>query len=309
MFFQNNWWSLRSDRIAKVLDLMQICPEFNCFCALKNYRIIFILLINFLTLSITAHAGRVDTMEIFSPSMRKNIKCLVITPENYSVMGKPYPVLYLLHGWSGNFAGWLGEAPQLRTHADAFQMLIVCPDGGYDSWYIDSPVDSAVRYETHLTREVVPYIDYYYHTRKERTGRAISGLSMGGHGALSLAIRHSDLFGASGSMAGGLDLRMFKKNNWDLEGVLGDPSTHWQNWEDFSVVNLVSRLKNMDLPMIIDCGLGDFFLEANREMHRRLLEANISHEYTERPGEHNGDYWGNAVDFQVVFFHKYFSRK
>lgn len=269
--------------------------------------------INLIILSLfmvnAAYAGHVDTVEIYSPSMRKNVRCLVVVPDNYSVMGKAYPVLYLLHGWSGNFASWLGDAPQLRQHADTYQMLIVCPDGGYDSWYIDSPVDSTVQYETHLTKEVVPYIDYYYFTRKERTGRAISGLSMGGHGAMSLAIRHSDIFGAAGSMAGGLDLRLFKKNNWDLEGVLGAPSDYWQNWEDFSVVNLVSRLKKLELPMIIDCGLDDFFLPANQEMHRRLVEAGIPHEYTERPGEHNGDYWGNAVDFQVVFFHKFFSSK
>ena len=266
----------------------------------------FFLIFNFLALSTVARAGRVDSVEIYSPSMRKNIKCLVVTPDNYTIMGKPYPVLYLLHGWSGNFAGWLGDAPQLRQHADTYQMLIVCPDGGYDSWYLDSPVDSTVRYETHIVKEVVPYVDYYYHTRQERQGRAIAGLSMGGHGAMSLAIRHPEVFGAVGSMAGGLDLRPFKKNNWDLEGVLGDTSTHWQNWEDASVVNLVPRLKGADLPMIIDCGVGDFFIEANREMRRRLLEAGFQHEYTERPGEHNGDYWGSAVDFQVVFFHKFF---
>jgi S-formylglutathione hydrolase FrmB len=129
---------------------------------------------------------------------------------------------------------------------------------------------------------------------------------MGGHGAISLAIKHSETFGAAGSMAGGLDLRPFKKNDWDLKTVLGNPLTDWQNWENASAINLVPRLKGRELPMMIDCGLGDFFLEANREMHQRLLEAGIPHEYTERPGEHNGEYWGNAVDYQVLFFHKFF---
>ena len=256
-----------------------------------------------------AYASRVDTLELFSMSMQKTIRCLVITPEGYSIVGETYPVLYLLHGWSGNYAGWLGDAPQLRAHADMYRMLIVCPDGGYDSWYLDSPVDSTVRYETHITREVIPFIDYYYHTRRDKGGRAISGLSMGGHGALYLAIRHPDLFGAAGSMAGGLDLRPFKKNDWDLEGVLGKPGSHWSNWENNSVVNLVPLISGVDLPLIIDCGVGDFFLDANREMHRRLLDARIPHEYAERPGEHNGDYWGNAVDFQVLYFHHFFQKK
>ena len=124
-------------------------------------RLLFLLLF----LSNTALAAQVDTLEIYSPSMRKTIKCLVVLPKDYTVMGQPYPVLYLLHGWSGNFAGWLGDAPQLVRQAEQLQMLIVCPDGGYDSWYFDSPVDSSVRYETHVTQEVIPTIDYYYHTR------------------------------------------------------------------------------------------------------------------------------------------------
>lgn len=252
-------------------------------------------------------AGQLDTLEIYSPAMQKTIRCLVITPDDYTFSGKPYPVLYLLHGWSGNYAGWLGDAPQLQQHADTYNLIIVCPDGGYDSWYLDSPVDSTVRYETHIAREVVAAVDYYYHTIPSPKGRAISGLSMGGHGALSLAIKHPDIFGAAGSMAGGLDLRPFKKNDWDLQGVLGDPMSHWDHWEAQSVVNLLPRLKALKLPLIIDCGTGDFFLEANRLAHQRLLELNYPHEYTERPGEHNSDYWGYAIDFQMLFFDKFFN--
>ncbi|MFN0036179.1 MAG: alpha/beta hydrolase [Saprospiraceae bacterium] len=273
---------------------------------MKHLFLLNFLILNCLMVPNAAHAAYMDTLEIFSASMRKNIKCLVVAPENYRATAEPYPVLYLLHGWSGNFAGWLTDAPQLRQHADTYQMLIVCPDGGYDSWYLDSPMDSTVRYDTYISKEVVGFVDYYYNTRRERAGRAIAGLSMGGHGAITLAIKHPEIFGAAGSMAGGLDLRPFKKNDWDLKAVLGDPRANWANWEAASAVNLVPRLKGHDLPFIIDCGLGDFFLETNREMHRRLLEANIPHEYTERPGEHNSEYWGSAVDFQVLFFHKFF---
>jgi S-formylglutathione hydrolase FrmB len=240
--------------------------------------------------------------------MHKTVQCLLIKPDAYSVQGNPYPVLYLLHGWSGNFAGWLKDAPQLQKHADTYQMLIVCPDGGFDSWYLDSPVDSTVRYETHITEEVIPYIDYYFHTRKDRNGRAIAGLSMGGHGALYLAARNLNLFGAAGSMAGGLDLRPFRKNNWDLKGVLGHPDSIWTNWEQHSVVNLVPLLKDAELEIIMDCGVDDFFLNVNRDMHQRLLEAGVPHEYTERPGGHSGSYWGQAIDFQILFFTKFFKK-
>lgn len=256
----------------------------------------------------SARAGQVDTLDIYSPAMHKTTRCLVLKPDNYTVMGDPYPVLYLLHGYSGNYTGWLSEAPQLLESVDALQMIVVCPDGGYDSWYLDSPVDSTVRYATHIALELVDFIDFYYHTRREAAGRAITGLSMGGHGALTLAISNPERFGAAGSMAGGLDLRPFRQSNWDLEGVLGDPNKHWENWERASVVNMVPRLSLGKPELIIDCGLGDFFLQTNRDMHRRLIEANFPHDYTERSGEHNSGYWSSAVDYQLLFFHKFFEK-
>lgn len=256
----------------------------------------------------SARAGQVDTLDIYSPAMNKTIRCLVLKPDNYTVLGERYPVVYLLHGHSGNYTGWLSEAPQLLDAVDDMQMIIVCPDGGFDSWYVDSPVDSTVRYATHIATEVVAYVDYYYHTRPEAAGRAITGLSMGGHGALSLAISNPDRFGAAGSMAGGLDLQLFRRNNWDLEGVLGDPNRYWENWVRASVVNMVPQLSPGKPELIIDCGLGDFFLGPNQEMHRRLMEAKIPHDYTERAGEHNGEYWSNAVDYQILFFYKFFEK-
>lgn len=270
---------------------------------MKN-RFLFILLLPLLSSNLKA--AQADTILIFSPAMGKNIPCMVITPSTYSVLAKPYAVLYLLHGYSGNFNGWLDDAPQLREHADRYNILIVCPDGGFDSWYLDSPVDSNIRYETHITKELVAYIDYYYNTRRERSGRAIAGLSMGGHGALYLAIRRPELFGAAGSMCGGLDLSAWRENDWQLDKILGNPDTHWPNWEANSVVNLIKDLNKTDIKLIIDCGLGDFFLPANRLAHQRLLENKVPHEYTERPGEHNVLYWGNAIDHQLVFFDRFF---
>lgn len=255
-----------------------------------------------------AWAAKVDTLEIYSNSMHKVIRCLVITPASYQPTQQPYPVLYLLHGWSGNYSSWLTDAPQLVQHADTYNMIIVCPDGGYDSWYWDSPVDSTKRYETHVVQEVVTQIDYYYHTIPFKSGRAIAGLSMGGHGALYLAIRHPDVFGAAGSICGGLDLRPFKKNEWELKKVLGDPTNFWVNWEKYTVFPMLSQLTNRKMPLIIDCGLGDFFLPVNRAAHQKLVEIQYPHEYTERPGEHNAAYWGNAIDYQALFFHKFFTQ-
>jgi len=241
----------------------------------------------------------VHMVDVFSVSMQKQVRCMVLLPATYNVSGDPYPVLYLLHGWSGHHASWLKDAPQLPQLAEQRRMLIVCPDGGYDSWFIDSNVDSTVRYETFLTQELPAFIDYYYHTRAERTGRAIAGLSMGGHGALYIALKHPELFGKAASLAGGLDLRPFQKNDWDLKCVLGDPGTKWKNWEKASVSYLLDQPRPTYPELMIDCGTDDFFLSVNRDVHLKLKRQGVPHVYQERPGGHDAAYWGKTINLVI----------
>ena len=111
-----------------------------------------------------------------------------------------------------------------------------------------------------------------------------------------------------GSMAGGLDLRPWRTNGWDLKSILGDPKAHWENWENASVINWTETLKPDSPQIIIDCGADDFFIETNRAVHQMLAKNHIPHEYTERPGEHNSEYWSSAIDFQLLFFEKLFGR-
>lgn len=266
-------------------------------------------LIIFMAATTFSRAGEVDTLDIYSNSMRKVVRTVVVTPYGYSTKSAPFPVIYLLHGWSGNYAGWLKDAPHLVEMVDENELILVCPDGGYDSWWLDSPVDSTVRYETFLTKELPAAIDHLYNTRPEPGGRAISGLSMGGHGALLNAFRNPQIFGACGSICGGVDLRPWRKNGWDLKNVLGSPDKFWENWENNSVATMPPMLKNRAQKIIIDCGVSDFFIEMNRTLNAELLKFGIEHEYTERPGEHNHEYWSNAVDFQVLFFKKFFGQK
>jgi S-formylglutathione hydrolase FrmB len=256
-------------------------------------------------LSLMVVAGAVDTVFIRSAKMHKDIKCVVIKPDDYDKSNIRYPVVYLLHGHGGNYAQWINLAPQLKKAVDDLHLLIVCPDGGYSSWYFDSPIDSSIRYETYITRDVIAYIDAGYRTLPEKKGRAIAGLSMGGHGALYLSALHPDLFGAAGSMSGGVDIRPFP-DKWDIAKVLGDITKFAPYWDEHSAINAMEKLKNNELRLIIDCGVDDFFMEVNRDLHRRLLQRRIDHDFIERPGEHNSAYWNNAVDSQMIFFRKYF---
>lgn len=251
--------------------------------------------------------SQVDTLMVFSKSMNKNIPNMVITPDDYASKNENLPVLYLLHGAGGNFKDWISKAPLIKKYANDFNIIIVCPDGGVTSWYFNSPIDDTMKYETYVSAELIEAVDKNYKTIPNKNGRAITGLSMGGHGALYLAFRHQDVFGATGSMSGGVDIRPFP-NNWDIKKRLGTYPENKENWEKNSVINLVYLL-DADLKIIIDCGYDDFFFDDNKRLHDKLVERNIAHDYIERPGAHNWNYWTNAIKYQLVFFNDTFKRQ
>lgn len=183
-------------------------------------RVSLLLFVISLVFTANIFASRVDTVNVLSAAMGKAVRCVVVVPDGYSKGSDRYPVTYLLHGYSGNYRSWLEGAPEINRYVDEFQMMVVCPDGGYDSWYLDSPMKPKELYETFISKELVQYIDENYKTRADKNHRAITGLSMGGHGALYNAIRHSDVFGAAGSTSGGVDLRPFPKN-WNISDKIG----------------------------------------------------------------------------------------
>lgn len=265
-----------------------------------------LLLLCLTAFAIHVKAAKVDTVETYSDAMKKKIKAIVITPDNYT-SGTQYPVVYLLHGASGNYTDWIKKGSGVPDNADKYNMIIVCADGGNTSWYWDSPVDPTYKYETYVTKELITYIDKNYKTIKNRNGRAITGLSMGGHGGLYLGIRHQDLFGAAGSMSGGVDIRPFP-NNWDMAKRLGSIKDNPDNWEKYTVTNILDLLTPNSLSIIFDCGTEDFFYKVNTELHDKLLERKIPHDFIVRPGAHNWPYWTNAVSYQMLYFNSFFKK-
>tara|TARA_Y100000815_G_scaffold275195_1_gene312036 strand:- start:6050 stop:6778 length:729 start_codon:yes stop_codon:yes gene_type:complete len=239
--------------------------------------------------------------------MQKTIKAVVITPDGYSKKEK-LPVVYLLHGYSGNYKDWITKVSKIQTLADQMNLIIVCPDGNFGSWYLDSPEVKESKYETYVSKELVDIIDKKYSTITSREGRAITGLSMGGHGALYLAFRHQDVYASAGSMSGGVDLRPFP-NNWELAKYLGTYAEHPDNWEKNSVINLTHLLTPNALAITIECGTEDFFYNANVQLHEKLMYNNIPHRFTTAPGAHNWEYWENAIEYQLTFFKNEFKKK
>ncbi len=259
----------------------------------------------FLIFTSALQAGTVDTVSVYSNSMHKYINTVVIKPQTYKKKKNIFPVVYLLHGYSGNYSNWIMKVPELSKYADTYQTLIVCPDGGYSSWYFDSPIDTTFRYETHVATELVNFMDKNYRTIADKNHRAITGLSMGGHGALFLALRHSDVFGAAGSMSGGVDLNE-SKNRFHIMKRIGDTILQANNWHDMSVVNLIENYTSTAVKIFFDCGGKDIFIDGNRRLHQKMLQLKIPHTYIERPGEHNWNYWSNAIPFQLLYFQRFF---
>jgi S-formylglutathione hydrolase FrmB len=271
--------------------------------SLKNSLL---LLLTYFVFASNAKAAIVDTVETYSNAMKKTIKAIVVTPDNYASL-KELPVVYLLHGHSGNYSDWVVKGKGVDKMADEYQMILVCPDGGFGSWYWDSPVDDKFKYETYVSDELVKWVDSKYKTIKNKKGRGITGLSMGGHGALYLAFRHQDVFGAAGSMSGGVDIRPFPEN-WDMAKRLGSYAEHPENWEKYTVINMTHLLTAKSLALIIDCGTDDFFYKVNENLHQLLLLRNIPHDYITRPGAHNWTYWNNSIKYQLLFMSNYFKR-
>lgn len=281
----------------------------------KNYRFALLLIFNLAGLS--AFAAKVDSLEVPSASMNKSYKAAVVLPDSYvnSKNKAAYPVLYLLHGASGHFRNWLTSTPDkmlVKNLADQYNLIIVMPEGEVYGWYLDSPVNPESKFETHIINEVIPKVDATYRTIANKNGRVISGLSMGGHGAMYLSTRHPELFCAAGTMSGAMDMNWSKFRISEsyyqslrdrFQKLLGTPDPNSEIVAKHSVVNMVEAIKKNGLAIVIDCGVDDFLIDVNRELHQRLLYNQVSHDYIERPGEHTWEYWQNSLPYHVLFFY------
>lgn len=245
-----------------------------------------------------------DTITLASDRVTPPVKVTVIHPA-WTDSTTRYPVVYLLNGYGGDYRSWPEGQPRLNDLAQQKGIIFVCPDGR-DSWYWDSPEDPNMQMESLITQVLVPMIDTSYPTIADPAHRAITGLSMGGHGALWLGMRHPDLFGSMGSMSGGVNITPFPKK-WKMEKWLGPYDKNAERWEAHTVVNLVPKL-TPGQNITIDCGVDDFFAGVNDELHAALLAKGIPHDYTTRPGKHSWDYWRNSILYHIEFFSEAFRK-
>ena len=145
-----------------------------------------------------AWAGDVLHEHFTSPTLGRDWNYEVYLPTGYGETSRRYPVVYLLHGMSEDETSWVDfghldqTADRLITKGAIQPCIIVMPSAGR-SWYVDGPE----KIETAFIDDLLPEVDHHFHTQPDRMARVIGGLSMGGYGALHLALRHPDLFSAA----------------------------------------------------------------------------------------------------------------
>lgn len=220
----------------------------------------------------------------------------VFKPKNNET--KNLPLIFLLHGYSGNYKQWDGIM-NAQKYADEYGFIIVCPDGLYNSWYLNSPVKKESQYETFFFEELYPKMVKKY--KADTANIFITGLSMGGHGALSLFIKKPELFKSAGSTSGGVKLTD-GFNKYGLSDLLGSKEKTDEVWLQNSVIGMIDRLKGSIKPFIFDCGAGDFFYQSNNELKQKCDELKLNATYVSQPGAHNKAYWAKSIKQQFEYF-------
>jgi S-formylglutathione hydrolase FrmB len=222
---------------------------------------------------------------------------LVFHPQT-SAAERNYPVLFLLHGWSGNHKYWNSIA-DIQKYSDEYGFIIVCPEGFYNSWYLNSLTDNKSQYEKFFFNDLLPEIFSKYNA--DTSNVFISGLSMGGHGAMKLFLARPELFKGAGSMSGVLDLT-FYPNNPHIMDQLGPYASAKEKWEANSAIYNLYKVTGMGKAVFLDCGTDDFTYEPTKAYYEKCVKLGINAMFISRPGKHNKEFWMKSIKYNLDFF-------
>lgn len=261
-----------------------------------------------------------------SKILKRNVAYSIILPDDYNYTKKKYPVLYMLHGIGGDYSTWIEYGNTARVmenmaqKGEIHQFIIVIPDG-YSSYYSDR-YDGTFSYESFFIKEFVPYIDRFYRIMEGARFHSILGFSMGGFGAMTLALRHRDLFNSFVALSPSIRTESQYKNEipqkeWDNQWgqIFGGaeqvgPLRLTDYYKARSPYHIIAKLTRKDLKgfgIMLDIGDKENTLcESNEELHRLLLQKGIEHEWTVRSGGHDFFCWNAALPKAFSFINKFF---
>lgn len=264
------------------------------------------------------HAGQVlEGLSMDSGLGEREIHYSIYLPPGYEDSERAYPVLYLLHGYSDNETAWVqfGEVNATADRAIASReippMIIVMPDAGI-SFYVNA-ADKSDPMEDIMISEFIPFIDQTYRTRTKREFRAVSGLSMGGYGALIWSLRNPDMFSSCAAFSAAvytdntIEEMPAERFNSFIKRIYGTGENDERisdYWHEHSVINLVNTLpadKIKQVRFYIDNGDDDFLFEGNAMLHIAMRKRGIPHEFRIRDGAHNWTYWRDHIIHGLKF--------
>ncbi len=250
--------------------------------------------------------GRVEDVSFYSPSLRRSMQYRVVVPSSY--FAQPWTqsrVLYLLHESGGSYIDWQTKS-HIARNANIANYILVMPEGG-DSYYMNAAWKAHSRYEDYITRDLVADVDRHYRVVPGRRGRAIAGVSMGGFGAVTLALRHPELYFFAGAIGAPLDMAKRKFDFRDIgqyfamERIFGlSGSGSRKNEDPFLLIHAV-KPESKEIPFLfVACGAQDPLLGVNQLFARQLDGTEIPHAFFgEIPGGHDWEYWDDLSSNMV----------
>jgi enterochelin esterase family protein len=258
-----------------------------------------------------AQQGRVLEGRSFrSESLDRDWAYSVYLPPGYEAGEQAYPTVYLLHGYGGDHTNWvrMGDAAITADSLIAVgavpPLILVMPDGR-DSFYVDSdPAAGFGAVETALVRDLVAHVDATWRTIAARRARMIAGLSMGGYGAVHLAFKYPEVFGAAASLSG--TLARGEPGRADLFApAFGDPFD-LARWEAENPFGRIARVKEsgMAIPVYLTVGDDDaaWFYQGAVDFYVALKEAEMPAELRVTNGAHTWEVWDRGLREVLHFF-------
>jgi S-formylglutathione hydrolase FrmB len=233
----------------------------------------------------------------YSQTLENMVAMSVILPD----VGKgPFATFYLLHGLSDDHTAWRRRS-RIEWYARQWPLIVVMPDGGRN-FYTDN--EDGPPYAEFFARELPAFVERTFPARTDRGGRCVGGLSMGGYGAMRLALGYPDRFASANSHSGALlawrhDAKLTALSEAEHRRIFGNQS----EGSSHDLIALATKAKRrVKTPKLrIDCGRQDELLGVSRTFHEELTRLGFEHEYAEFPGAHDWDYWDLHVREAIEF--------
>ena len=236
------------------------------------------------------------TMKHGTPSLEMGKHVNILIPEKKAPEGG-WPVLYLLHGYFGDYTDWLYMS-NISRYVEGKNLVIVMPDGA-NSYYANHP--NGLQYHDYIVKDLVKRVEETFPVSKTKDKRYIAGLSMGGFGALSIGLSHPELFSKVIALSAVIDIHEMKPNFNDSGRIYKFETLFGEAIKDTPLdIYHLAQKKNLQSLLII-CGKDDFLFEDNKKFHDFLLSNKIDHTYIEDEGDHNWEFWDKHIQTTLNF--------